>query len=577
MVGKIERDVASIGDGEFVTVRLDKKEGNPDDHLKTRIYAVNSAPGKAVTVWLNENELMRKLSSALHINERESQKSMNIKIGYVSPKINRLWISYLILILFGLYYFIERIKVSLNSFWLQHKWEVGLFFVGFLLLCFRDLSFLSEPILYAEDASYLSDIMKNGFWKAALSNRNGIENEFKNFGSYVLLQISFMENQLLNGYNIAELPVFIGLNGNLFITGTAYSLYQAFKNYDKRLATAAFLSVIFMPLGNTQAEVMGRVLNTVFLYPVLSFGVLFSRYQRENKSNFWQRIWDFLVIIICGLTFPVSFVVLVLYLFVAGFEQRKDFQAFLRKEFELIIILGMGFALLPAMLQSKGGAQGMEIKWSSTIEFVLARHFLYPLVYPIYHYLKDGIVLLLFGLYALAVVYAYYTEAETQKKYINSFFLLAASSGSVCFSSAIMRFPMTSLFSSYESSFPDRYYYGCNIFSLLLILFSLYAIGKNKQFNFQLNKFVFAFICICLAVNPYLFQFRVANLQSIKEISNFGDFKDGTLLCYQEINQIGETNFQAKVRVYPIVENNLWQIVIPARYVITTAIEATGS
>ena len=67
-----------------------------------------------------------------------------------------------------------------------------------------------------------------------------------------------------------------------------------------------------------------------------------------------------------------------------------------------------------------------------------------------------------------------------------------------------MRIKMSCLFSNYTKTFPDRYYYACNIIFVIMLLYSLYLLGNQVRYTKAINCYGI-FLIIMFLANGNLF------------------------------------------------------------------------
>ena len=157
IVADVSYDVSDIGDCEYVSVPFDIQQGRIGEKMKIEISA-DSQKGSAITLCISEDSL-QKIDGLLLLNGITNTKNINMKILYVSPKLNVLWWAVGIIILWlmiplGIYDKLiseykknEKFKRKVNLFF------EGLIFItiAFLLVSLRDLSFLTDPTIYGEE------------------------------------------------------------------------------------------------------------------------------------------------------------------------------------------------------------------------------------------------------------------------------------------------------------------------------------------------------------------------------------------------------------------------------------------
>jgi hypothetical protein len=575
MLANINYDVSKIGDGEYIKVPFDSKKGHIGDKMSVKIDS-DSKAGSAVTLWLSENVKLKKLDGFVKVNGNQVEKNLHIKLRYISPKINNIW--WLVAVFIAWLTIPSGICNRLvaefnNNEKFRHKVLggcKGLLFiiVGFVLLSFRDLSYITAPALYGEDGRFINNILNKGFIESAISTRGGGNADFQNTGSYILLYLALQTTKLFFGYNIAKLPIFIGVYANLFWAITAFIAYKAFRTKARELGFIAYLIIILVPMGAGGGAVFGRVLNTVFLWPVSILMLLIIQYDKKYKLG-CESIAIGIGCIIGGLSFPITYGIVGVYLlfsFLRLLKERNFCQWFLSNSLQ-IISLFIGVVLLPMIVQQKGLATQLELKADAIIEFILGRHILYPFINSIYNHMSDTVVVFLFTIYCITVLYAMLIEARKTSLF-NCFTMLICTSALVSFSSAFMRIEMTAVFNNYQSSSPDHYYYGSNMLCAITLVYAVYIILLKHKVSVRSKQAMLSFFVVLLVVNPFLFELDSPRF-NIRWEKDEGDFQECILNAVD--NSMLKQEGKIHILVYPIVKSEKWYVDLPYSYAFSTA------
>lgn len=566
-------DVSEIKDGEFIKIGLNKNLSGKNDKLIIDISSKDSIQGSAVTLWMSEKEGIYN-NTKLMINGIEVGKSLNIKLNYESPKIGYhifvifiliVWIMYILKIYYQLY---VKLIINLGIEIKKYRKYLSLIIFAFVIICLRDLSFLSEPTIYAEDGIYISNIFNHGLLNSIFTTRGGGHADFQNSGSYILLYLALILNKLFNGYNLSYLPTYIGIISNLFFALVALVTYVAFEKVEKKFALISYLCIILIPTGRFGSEIFGRTLNTVFIWPVFTAMLLIILNRSTHKSYFKNTVIGF-TCLIAGLSFPISYGIVGIYLlheFILLIVGRLNKIEWLKKNFILLINIAIGIYLLPTMIESKGITETMQMKKDSIIEFVIARHILYPFIYPVYKFLNDSLTIIIFSVLLIVIFYAMYLKIK-KYDFNNSYIFMLLFSGVYWISSAGMRIKMTSIFDKYKSSFPDRYFYGCNILAIITFIYAVIIILEYYKINQHLIYSVQKLIIIILLINPNLFQLMESDIKFIGGY-NIGTFKESINNSIKLENINYETGM-VNINIYP----KDWVMEIPYIYAVTTGKE----
>lgn len=575
-VANTDIDVSTIQDGQFVYIPFTNKTGNPESTLKINIVGTDSKAGSAVTIWTADNKKLDNIDSNLVINGVESSKSLNLSVDYQTPKVHPIvWgILLVILWLVASIFILENGITKWNSNLQSRKkildflFVLGLIVTGFVLVSLRDLSFLTFPSLYAEDATYLNSIFEKGFFESVFTTRSGATADFQNSGSYILLYLALKTTNLFCGYNLTWLPTFIGLYANLFWSLVALAAYKAFSLKSKFIGILSFLIVICIPMGSSGGEVFGRVLNTVFIWPLLIAFLLMIQYQ-SKKTSILNSIVIGLISIISGLSFPVSYGVIGIYLVFSFFKslKSKEIKKWFKFNWLQFIGLGIGVWMFPTIIQSKGITTSLTMNPNSIFEFVVGRHILYPFIQLVYNHLNDKWTFIFLIIYIVIVSYAF-VQSIKSKGLLSNYVLFFCLTFGVTLSSAIMRIKMTAFFNDYQSSYPDRYFYACNAFCVLLLIYAIHIILNHKKVKVAIQQIVLSFILLVVLANPYLFEYGSPAFQ-IQGAKNLGDFQS-VINQSIEKNTFNRELLTFKVVAYPVFANGELTINVPAYYVWST-------
>lgn len=567
-------DVSKINDGEFVKVPFNKTSNFSDENILIEVSSLDSKEGSAVTLWMSEKDSMLSNNGKLTINGKETKKMLNIKLNYISAKLNYLFWGMCIFILwimipFGVYKRIYNRYIDDEYFKRAAKKYCCysmLLILAFTLICFRDLNFLTSPIIYAEDGRYLSKVFHNGFIQSIFTTRSGQNADFQNSGSYLLLFIALNLTKAFHGYDLSYLPTYIGIVSSMFLATVALVTYIAIKPMGKPTSLIAYFCIILMPVGKDGPEIFGRVLNTVFIWPVFAAMLLTILYRQEYKKYFVNIIISLLCLLSC-LSFPVTYGVVAIYLgftFLRMIINKEKKLHWLTNNSIFLINMVIGVYLLPSLLKSEGITSAMIMKNDSIIEFVIARHVLYPFIYFAYKFLNDGLTIFIFIIYVAIVLYALYLKIRN-KGIFNSYLIMLGFTTVYWIASVGMRIKMTSLFDNYKSSFPDRYFYGCNMLFAIIIIYAFKIIFEELSFK---RQFIYACqtgIIAIMLINPYLFEMAKPDTIFLNGHYN-GIFNENVANALKEQNAINE-NGMVKVNIYP----KDWSMDIPYVYAIVTA------
>jgi hypothetical protein len=567
-------DISKINDGEFIKVPFNKSLNLNDENINIEISSPDCKEGSAVTLWMSSIDDPINDRSSLIVNGEKTGKILDMKINYLSPKVNNLFWEICILILWimipiGIFEGIHKKYITnenLRKTAKKYYVYIILLSLAFVLFCLRDLSFLTSPVIYAEDGKYISNIFENGFIHSMFQTRSGNSGDFQNTGSYILLFLALNITKVFHGYNLTYLPTYIGILSNLFLAIVAVISYIAFRPVDKFLSICAYFVVILIPVGTDGPEIFGRVLNTVFIWPVFAAMLLIILYRQNYNKYFINAIISLTCLLAC-LSFPVTYGIVGMYIgftFLQMIIKKENKLQWLQRNIVFFITMLVGIYLLPSLLNAKGITSTMVMKKDSIVEFVIARHILYPFIYFAYRLLNNGFTIILFIIYVGIVLYALYLNSR-QKNIINSYSIFLVFAIINWGASVGMRIKMTSLFDKYQTSFPDRYFYGCNIFFSVIFIYAIKIIFDELNIK---KKFRYTFqvlIVVIMLVNPHLFEMAKRDTIFLNGYNN-GTFNECVANSIKEQTKTN-ANDLVKIESYP----KGWEIYIPYIYARETA------
>lgn len=555
-----ELSIDSIFDGENIIIPFTQTKGNYGDDLRIDIEA-DSKEGESVGLWINK--VNNNLTSDVSVNENKNDEStIRMSFLYKNVKLSSVWKIFFIVVIMIILSDGNIRNYIYNYLSYRRLWYIGLFFIAFSIFCLRGGIF-SCSMIYGEDGSYLSNIINDGFLKSCFMTRSGQSGDFYNVASYILLEISLGLNKIFFGYDLEKLPTIINVVGSSMYAFIAVCGYFVFEKVHKLLGIITYLGLLFVPVGEYGLEIFGRVLNIVFLYPVLASFLLLYLWKQIYACS-WKRYVAQTILIVCGLSFPISFGVIGIWLILGGFISIKEKKLinFIKGNIVTIVTLLLGCALIPVMIGSQGGSSGMSIKPEALIEFIFARHFIYMIVYKFYTMLNDATTMIIFTITILCIVIALVKEYKEIHK-ISEFMCFCAMGFGCIFASAFMRLPMSELFDNYKTTWPDRYYYGCNYIYFLMVLYAIYLIFKN---NLNLYREIVIFFFGLLILNNNIFPNMENYMIKYNENGNGNMPEWSDCIEYAYINNQYEDNVYV-VYTHPNPSEQVWSIRLPLEYV----------
>lgn len=554
-------DAAKISDGEAVRIKFEERTGAEGDQLKIEISA-SSSMGKCAGLWICPVKQDRLIDPYISMDGERFSGVTNMSIMYEDCRLSFVWVW---MMAYVLVLFIASGKYSDAADWCARKHVmgyVGLFAAACAVFCLRG-GVSACSAVYAEDGTYVSNILNAGFWQSCLTTRSGGGNDFFNLGSYLLLELSIRLNQVFHGYDLEYLPLVIGVVSSMFWASIAVFGYGLYESSSRFLAAAVYVLIVCIPVGSSTMEIFGRVLNEVFLFPVLAALLLSYLWKMRYEVSIKSACCDMLLLL-CGLSFPVSFGALGIWMLIGLCCACKDSKVglYIKANGLKIVTLLVGLLLLPAMIGSQGASAGMAVKGEALTEFVIGRHLLYAFTYLFYSHLNDILVWVMFGISVLVVVTALYYEY--QEKACGYFVFVCMGMGCI-FASAYMRLPMSSLFEQYQFTYPDRYYYGCNILYGIIVLHGLEIIAYKNKPVLKICRSGLALFIFSLCINAQLFPKVDRDFLIVRgKETGIEDWKD----CLEDaVNSNRINNGSYTVLIHPMTDNGVWTMELPEIYV----------
>lgn len=448
--------------------------------------------------------------------------------------------------------------------------KIGLFLlffiISFFLLALRNLAPFEYPTMYAEDGVWSGLILTEGFWHTAFNARP----EFPVFGLAALLDISIKIGNIFFNGDITKLPLVIFFVSNAFISVVATLAYLLAPKYLSKFARICiFISVLLIPVGSDGNEIYGRVLNLNWLFPVLQLTLIVYALENKIRSLFGVIAATFCTI--AALTFPICIGInliacaFLLFKFLAATDEttRDKSSLYMAIVIAAATILAL-ISLGPTALTSKGGAD-LPFAAKGLVEFAFARLLLFPLIFPFYHHLNNILVLFIamFFIFAMSSVTTYLLIFR--RSITRSLLFILSSFCCYFFAMILLRSGFTSWYGEFNSTFPDRYFYGLNVIFLILLIYATDLVFSHKETSIPF-RMVSRFVPI------YVFFILLGSSGRIFELSTpkmnwtaIGNFEYSVCAHMSDLGpvKVDRSLPYADVPIYPIIEGHPWRMKIP--------------
>ena len=439
--------------------------------------------------------------------------------------------------------------ISTRRGYVKNIIKVGiLFLLGIVLLFLRNPDPFINPIVYAEDGVWVGMGLTKGWYFALIHARSDY---------FVLFNVAFLFiaaelSSILSGSPLELLPESIGIVSLSFFSGTATAIFFI----TKKIAPTFFRIVLYLlllliPLGVSQNEIIGRLLQVGFYVPLIAVILFYLRGSSEKKHSIYGI--DFLLFL-CAATNPVVFGIWAVYLLEDLFNKSK-IRDWIYRNSTLIFPVGILLIILLPRLGGSGGIPG-ELVASNIIEAIIARPILYPYIFPWYSQLTDSFALILFLLWVFIIFFGYFYSSNIKAKRLILFSMV----GLIVFDLAaiLMRPGLTGYLSNYQTTFPDRYFMGINALSIMVTIISLSQISIVK--NWALKIFGYSIIFIFIAI-------YACYIEDIFEVSSSKLPLMGKLDFYEQLcmSETQEDSNISLVQIYP--EISQWKMSVPSSLV----------
>lgn len=363
------------------------------------------------------------------------------------------------------------------------KLAAATFIIAFLVFFIRFPQPIITPTIYAEDGVWIGSALSNGWIHTFLHARP----DYFVFFNIFLLFISALLSKIFSGSVLMLLPLFIALVSYTFYAFTSAVLFLTIKKYTgSLLAFVAYFMSVLIPLGFSQAEVIGTLVQVGFYMPVLS--ICAHLYRDRSESRIKHILCDALIFLMAA-TNPVNFAITGIY-FGIKFFSTSEKKKFVLNMLPLLCALLVLFLIIAPRMNGSGGIIS-SYNGDHLLEMVTARSVLFPFIFPWYAKLADISSVILTLLYASVVVLSY---LKADKKSRVAIILLAAMLVIYDTATSFGRSGITGLLTGYEYTYPDRYFMGINIISIALLCI---CVGQFRCKSIQIS---FAAIMLCIYI-----------------------------------------------------------------------------
>ncbi len=407
---------------------------------------------------------------------------------------------------------------------------IFLFVLGIVILYCRNAYNLKNPIMYAEDGVWFSDIMKNGLGWSIVNSRS----DYFVLLLATMLKFADLIDIVVFSSNLKYVPYIITIISYTFITLVAIlpflTLGKRVNNYGKLFL---YFGILLLPMGTTNTEILGRILQSHFYMWIITFCLLVYRFDNKDKRKILLIITD--ILLLCTIaTFPSVLLLVLGYALIEMFyiikrnfydikmkknEKRFNFnkiKSVIKTEFKkfstwslfifCLLVFILGIVLLIKMNHSTMNFEtGGNVY--NIVEF-LVRGMCYIFIWPFYDNLNivSGSIIIIITLIFYIINY-FFIDKKSKKFYLIclfSFFLITITT-------LVSRFYLTYHLVHFTiRSVPDRYYILMNMTSLFPIAILVSDWIKNKKIIKKVSTFIILgyFILLNMIYHEQIFQFE---------------------------------------------------------------------
>lgn len=344
---------------------------------------------------------------------------------------------------------------------------------GVGILYVRDPHSLRVPTLYTEDGVWMARLFNAGFWHTLIHAKGG-EAPYFVVLNILLLQAAKTLNELCFGDSLSHLPRFVSVLAMTFYATLATLSVRLLRRWLTRPAAMLLWAlVVFMPLGGSSFEILGRVSNIGYAMLCLCACLLAWR-RTADRARPWPIVAADAGVLLCATTNPLCYPVIAIdyalrawRLWGAGVPPFAILQrsAAARSAAACGVLLA---ACMVGMTQLEARPNSFlqdPLEADELIEAVVARPLLYPIIFPWYGHLGDATAIAAAaGLAGLA----WWLTAESRgaRALVAALAVIAAYAAGA---TVATRPGLTVLLDDYRTTLLDRYYYGTSLLVMVAV------------------------------------------------------------------------------------------------------------
>jgi len=209
-------------------------------------------------------------------------------------------------------------NTNVNAIYFKSANWLGLIFYGVLLLFLRNADPMLQPAMYTEDGMWLGMAYTNGWLHTLLNAKDG----YFVWGNIFLLGLSSITSELICGSELVCLPRTIAFYSYIIFSLTAAVAF--FVTKDTLPVYGRFLLyhlIIFIPLGDSLNEMVGRLSNIGYL--MVLWSVLLTFWKSKTHSHKIQYPAD-IGLIFSAATNPLCIVLIPILAVVSSLHKLRE-------------------------------------------------------------------------------------------------------------------------------------------------------------------------------------------------------------------------------------------------------------
>ena len=340
-----------------------------------------------------------------------------------------------------------------------------------LILCARAPVAYVAPLLFAEDRAWSSKLVTDGFWQTAFHARE----DYCILGNTLLVWAGMQACTWLCDGDVFALPRCLSVTAYACV-GAAMSLPILLlrRQLPPILLATAWLLACFLPLGIhsdswSGFEVLGRVANVGYVFLFAAFVLVWHR--NANVRTGREAVPVDAGLYLCAATNPFCLAMLPAtgWPYARRFLRERTPLTAIVREPSFVSLCVLAVACLLAMGMPKPRSPHFEepsppVAFDGAVEMSLARGLLYPVVWPVYGQLTTPRTLAAAATLAVALVCL--GQRRHRPLYAGALAVIALVSAVL----VACRGELAFFLHDYDSTFPDRYFYGHNLVAMLVLV-----------------------------------------------------------------------------------------------------------